>query len=141
MKKFAKEFILRGLVACGGGPLVLSIIYGILGAAGVVTALTPQEVCIGIVTITLLAFVAAGISAIYQIEQLPLACAILIHGAVLYATYILIYFINGWLQQQLTSILVFTAIFIVGYALIWLIIYAVEKRKTQKINDLLRSDS
>ena len=32
MKKFWKEFLLRGLVAAAGGPVVLAIIYGILGA-------------------------------------------------------------------------------------------------------------
>ena len=141
MKKFAKEFLLRGLIACAGGPIVLAIIYGILGATGSVTSLTPHEVCMGMLTVTLLAFIIAGMTAIYQMEQLPLASAILIHGAVLYATYILIYLLNGWLVRQLIPILVFTGVFVVSYAVIWLIIYAVEKRKTQKINDLLRSDS
>ena len=56
MKAFWKDFILRGLIASAGGPVVLAIIYGILGATGEVTALTPQEVCLGILTITLLSF-------------------------------------------------------------------------------------
>ncbi|MBE6917338.1 MAG: DUF3021 domain-containing protein [Ruminococcaceae bacterium] len=141
MKKFAKEFLFRGLIACAGGPVVLAIIYGILGATNTVTSLTPHEVCMGTLTITLLAFIVAGMTAIYQMEQLPLASAILIHGAALYATYILIYLLNGWLVNQLVPILVFTGVFIISYAVIWLIIYAGEKRKTQKINDLLHSDS
>ena len=141
MKKFAKEFLFRGLIASAGGPVVLAIIYGILGATNTVTTLTPQEVCLGILSITLLAFIVAGMTAIYQQERLPLMTAILIHAAVLYITYIVIYLLNGWLQQQVVPILVFSAIFIVSYALIWLIIYLVEKRRTQKINDLLRSDS
>lgn len=139
MKKFAKEFLFRGLISCGGGPVVLAIIYGILGATGTVEHFSPYEVCMGILTITLLAFIVAGMTAIYQMEQLPLICAILIHGAGLYTAYILTYLLNGWLLNQLTSILVFTGIFIAGYAVIWFIIYCVVKSKTKKINKILKA--
>lgn len=140
MKKFIKDFLLRGLVAAAGGPLILAIIYGILGATGVVTQLTPGEVCKGILSVILLAFVVGGMNAIYQLEKLPLASAIMIHGASLYVTYILIYLLNDWIEKQLTPILVFSGIFIVGYALVWLIIYIVNKSKIQKINDMLHKD-
>lgn len=139
MKKFWKEFLLRGLICAGGGPMVLAIIYGILGATGAVEALSPNEVCTGIVTITLLAFTAAGMTAIYQMEQFPLPIMILLHGGALYIAYILTYLINGWLQSSLLPILGFTGIFIVGYALIWLIIYSIEKAKAEKLNKLLKS--
>lgn len=141
MKKFAKEFLFRGLMAAAGGPIVLAIVYGILGATGTVSSFSPREVCLGIFTVTLLAFTVAGMTAIYQLEQLPLSSAILIHGAGLYATYILIYLINGWLKQQLIPILVFTGIFIAGYAVIWLIIYFAIKAKTQQINKKLKSST
>ena len=137
MKKFLKEFLLRGLICAAGGPLVLAIIYGILGATGAVDALSPIDVCRGILTITLLAFIAAGMTAIYQMEQLPLPTMILLHGGALYIAYLLTYLINGWLMNQLTSILIFTGIFIVGYAVIWLVIYCIEKAKTNKLNKLL----
>ena len=137
MKKFAKEFLLRGLIACGGGPVVLAIIYGILGATGTVSHLSLGEVCMGILTVTLLAFIVAGMTAIYQLEQLPLISAILIHGAGLYAAYILIYLLNGWLKQQLIPIAIFTAAFIAGYAVIWLIIYTLTKTKTDALNKKL----
>ena len=139
MKKFWKEFLLRGLICASGGPLVLAIIYGALGAAGAAEAFSPREVCLGIITITLLAFIAAGMTAIYQMEQLPLPIMILLHGGALYIAYILTYLLNGWLQNSLVPILVFTGIFIAGYVLIWLIIYCVERRKTHKLNKLLKS--
>ena len=139
MKKFAKEFLFRGLIACGGGPIVLAIIYGILGATGTVSHFSPNEVCIGILTITLLAFIVAGMTAIYQMEQLPLPIMILLHGGALYIAYILTYLFNGWLLNSLVPILVFTGIFITGYAIIWLIIYLVEKAKAEKLNKLLKS--
>lgn len=141
MKKFAKEFLLRGLMAAAGGPVVLAIVYGILGATGTVSSFSPREVCLGILTVTLLAFIVAGMTAIYQMEQLPLPSAILIHGAGLYMAYILIYLINGWLKQQLIPILVFTAVFIAGYAVIWLIIYSFIKAKTEQLNKKLNATS
>lgn len=138
MKNFWKEFLLRGLICAAGGPLVLALIYGILGATGAVDAFSPREVCLGILTITLLAFIAAGMTAIYQMEQLPLPIMILLHGGALYIAYILTYLLNGWLQNALVPILVFTGIFIAGYALIWLIIYLIERAKAEKLNKLLK---
>ena len=140
MKKFAKEFLLRGLLAAGGGPVVLAIIYGILGKTEVVSSFSPHEVCMGILTVTLLAFTVAGMTAIYQLEQLPLICAILIHGAGLYTVYILIYLLNGWLQHRLIPIAIFTAAFLAGYAVIWLIIYRITKNNTDRINKKLKNN-
>lgn len=138
MKRFWKEFLFRGLICASGGPIVLAIIYGILGASGTVEAFSPTEVCIGIVSIALMAFIAAGMTAIYQMEQLPLPIMILLHGGALYLVYILTYLINGWLQDSLIPVLVFTGIFVAGYAFIWLIVYCIEKNKTKKINKLLK---
>lgn len=138
MKKFWKEFLFRGLICASGGPIVLAILYGILGATGTVEAFSPREVCLGIVTITMLAFIAAGMTAIYQMEQLPLPIMILLHSGALYIAYIFTYLINGWLPNSLVPILVFTGIFIASYALIWLIIYCTEKLKTEKINKMLK---
>ena len=139
MKKFWKDFLLRGLICAGGGPVVLAVIYGILGFTGTVETITPTEVFTGILTISLLAVIAAGMTAIYQMEQLPLPIMILLHGGALYIAYILTYLINGWLETALVPILVFTGIFVVGYAVIWLIIYLVEKAKAEKLNRLLKN--
>ena len=140
MKKFLKEFLLRGLICASGGPLVLAIIYGILGATGTVESFSPREVCMGILTITLLAFIAAGMTAIYQMEQLPLPIMILLHGGALYIAYIMVYLLNGWLRQQLIPILVFTGIFVAGYTAIWLIIYTATKSKTNVLNKKLKGN-
>ena len=138
MKAFWKEFLLRGLLCASGGPLVLAIIYGILGATGAVESFTPREVCTGIVTISLLAFIVAGLTAIYRLEQLPLPMMILLHGGGLYIAYILTYLINGWLVSQLMPIAIFTGIFIAGYALIWLVIYLTTNARAKKLNKLLK---
>ena len=139
MKAFWKKFIFRGLICAAGGPIVLAVIYGILGATGTVQAFSPKEVCLGILTITLLAFTAAGMTAIYQVEQLPLPMMILLHGGALYIAYIVTYLLNGWLENSPAHILVFTGIFVAGYAIIWLIIYMIEKAKAEKLNHLLKN--
>ena len=137
MKKFLSDSFLKGLIAAAFGPPVLARVYWILGATGTVESFSPNEVALGILTIELLALVVGGMSTIYQQEQLPLATAILIHGGVLYIAYIVIYLINGWLQRQLKPILVFSVIFVAGYALIWLFIYLFNKCRTKKINQNL----
>ena len=138
MKTFWKEFFLRGLICAAGGPVVLAIIYGITGAIGAVESLNPTSVCLEILTITMLAFIAAGMTAVYQQEQLPLPIMILTHGGALYIAYLLTYLINGWLEKDWIPILVFTGIFLVGYGLVWLIIYLVEKKKADKLNQMLQ---
>ena len=141
MKKFIKEFLTRGLMAASGGPVVLAIIYGILGATGTVEALAPGQVCLSVLTITLMAFVAAGITCVYNQERLPLFPAILIHGITLYLDYILIYLVNGWLKQQLLPVLIFTAIFFGGFALVWLIIFLTTRNHTRSLNAHIEIDN
>lgn len=139
--KHALEFLKRGLMAASGGPVILAIVYGCLGAAGEVTGLTPWEVCVGILTVTLMAFVAGGITMIYQVEQLPLLSAILIHGGVLYLDYLMMYLLNGWIPRDVNGIGIFTAVFVVGYAVTWLGIYLSIRRKTERINRRLPKES
>ncbi len=138
MKKTVLEFIRRGISACGLGPVVLAVLYLILQHHGAVETLTVNQVCIGIFSITALAFIAGGMNAIYQIEQLPLMVAILIHGSILYISYLVTYLINDWLEWGTAPILVFSGIFVVGYFVIWLIIYSIIKRNTKKLNKVLK---
>ena len=138
MKSIVFGFLRRGVAACGFGPVVLAVVYWILHHVAGVETLTVQAVCIGILSLTGLAFVAGGMNVIYQIERLPLMVAILIHGAVLYAGYLLTYLMNGWLQQGIMPLLVFTVIFVVGYLVIWFVIYAITKSRTAKINEALK---
>lgn len=138
MKKTVSEFFKRGFIACGFGPLVLAIIYLILKSQASLETLTVDEVCTGIFSLAALAFVAGGLNVVYQIERLPLAIAIFIHGIVLYAVYLATYLINGWLMEGITPFLVFTAIFVVGYLVIWAIIYMATRKKTEKLNEMLK---
>ena len=138
MKKIILEFLRRGFVACGLGPMVLAVLYLILQRNGVIEMLTVNEVCVGIVSLSALAFLAGGMNVIYQVERMPLMAAILIHGGVLYVSYLLTYLVNGWLEWGITPILVFTGIFALGYLVIWAFIYAVTKRNTARVNEGLQ---
>lgn len=138
MKKNVLEFLRRGLTACGFGPIVLAILYLILQHQGAVQTLTVNEVCLGIFSLTALAFIAGGMNVIYQIERLPLMAAIFIHGSVLYVTYLVTYLINDWLEWGVTPILVFSCIFVLGYLVVWAIIYAITRRNTDRLNEMLK---
>ena len=138
MKKFVLEFLRRGLIAAGIGPIVLAIVYLILQQTAAVETLSINQVCIGIFSITALAFIAGGMNAIYQIERLPLMVAILIHCGVLYIGYLGTYLLNDWLDFGVMPIVVFSAIFVVGYIVIWAIIYSIIKRRAAKLNKMLK---
>lgn len=138
MKKYFLEFIHRGLVAAGLGPIVLAIIYLILQYQRAIDTLTVNETCLGIISLTALAFIAGGMNVLYQVERLPLMIAILIHGSVLYIGYLATYLLNGWLQSGITPILVFTVIFVLGYLLVWAVIYFITQRRTDRLNEMLK---
>ena len=138
MKKFVLEFVCRGFIATGLGPIVLAIVYLILKQSAAIDTLTVNQVCIGIFSLSVLAFIAGGMNAIYQVERMPLMTAILIHGGVLYIGYLGTYLLNDWLDFGIIPIIVFTAIFVVGYIVIWAIIYSIIKRNTAKLNEMLK---
>jgi len=138
MNKIVKEFLRRGIAACGLGPIVLAILYLILQHNGIVKTLTVNEVCVGIFSMSALAFIAGGMNAIYQIERLPLMVAIFIHGSVLYVSYLITYLVNDWLDWGTAPVLVFTCVFVIGYLLIWAIIHSIIKRNTDRINEVLK---
>ena len=138
MKKTILEFLRRGLVACGFGPLVLAVLYLILQHKCGVQMLTVNEVCLGIVSLSALAFIAGGMNVLYRIERLPLMAAILIHGVVLYVSYLAVYLLNGWLEQGAAPVLIFSVVFVLGYLLIWAVIYSVTKKRTARLNDILK---
>jgi hypothetical protein len=138
MKRFITDFFRRGLIACGFGPIVLAVLYLILHYKGLIDTLTVNQVCTGIFSIAVLAFTAGGMNAVYHIERLPLMSAILIHGIILYFSYLGAYLLNDWIEWGITPILVFTGIFIVAYLVIWAIIYSIIRRNTKQLNKILK---
>ena len=138
MKERILEFVQRGLSACGLGPIVLAIIYLVLQQQDSLDFLTVNEVCTGIFSLTALAFIVGGMGVIYQIERLPLMVAILIHGCVLFASYLVTYLVNGWLKSERIPVMMFTVIFVLGYLLIWVFIYIANRKNTARVNEKLK---
>lgn len=137
MKRFLLNFLRRGTVAAGIGPIVLAAVYLILGESGTLPSLTPTQAAVGILSLAVLAFIAGGLNALYAIERLPLMLAILIHGGALYLAYLGTYLVNGWLEGGALPIVIFSAIFAAGYFVIWAAVYAIVKRSTARINRAL----
>lgn len=138
MKKHILDFLRRGLLACGFGPLALAAIYLVLQGTIDLSLLSVNEAVTGILSLYALAFIAGGMNFIYQIERLPLMVAILIHGAVLYVSYLCTYLLNSWLEWNVISLLAFTGIFVIGYVIIWVIICSIIRKNTEKINSGLK---
>jgi len=138
MRKFVGEFLHRGFIACGFGPIIWAIIIHILSRQNdVVQTIPANEVVLGILTSALLAFIAGGINAIYIIERIPLIFAIFIHAVILYLDYIVIYLVNGWMKAEMKILTVFTVCFFLGFAIIWAMIYFYTRKSTDKMNKKL----
>lgn len=141
MKKHILDFLKRGCMAAFGGPVILAIIYGSLGSTGAAETIPAGDVCRGILSVTVMAFIAAGITAIYQVEQFPLPLAIATHAVVLYLDYLLMYLLNSWLPRNSHAIALFSVIFAAGFALVWLIIWLVTRQSTRRLNEKMRGDA
>ncbi len=137
MKKFIKEFCKRGLMFAWGGPFITAIVWLSLSASGKIDALNVNQVVIGIFSTTFLAFIAAGVTAIHQIDSIPKPFASLIHGSILYIDYLGIYLLNGWME--FSHLWIFTLFFLLVFALIWLSIYIPNRIRVEKMNKMLES--
>ncbi len=126
---------MRGAAFAWGGPVILAMVWTILKANGKIDVLKVDEVVLGIVSTTVMAFVAAGISYVYEIETLPKSFAALIQATVLYIGYMGIYLLNGWLPVN--KIWAFTVIFVIVFIVIWLCIYIPTRHKVDRMNNTL----
>lgn len=138
MKKYIREFILRGLIFGGFGPIVLGIIYVIIQQTNKDFSLTGIEVCIAIISIYLLAFVQGGASVFNQIEQWHLSKSLLFHFLTLYIAYVACYLVNTWIPFEPLVLLIFTAIFVLGYFVIWVSVYIGVKITSKTLNSKIK---
>lgn len=135
MNRFVREFLRRGMLFAWGGPVIVAFVWLCLERTGQVTELAVGEAVLGVFSSAVLAFVAAGITGVYQIEQLPKPIAGLIHLAVLYVDYLAVYLLNGWIKTEVVT--VFTVIFVAGFVLIWGAVYFTVSRSVAKMNRLV----
>lgn len=137
-KKHVKNFFLRGLAFGGFGPIIVGIVYLILSFTVENFSLSGVEAFTAIISIYLLAFVHAGASVFNQIDSWSVPKSLLAHFSLLYISYILCYVINSWIPFEPMVLLIFTAIFVVTYFIIWFTVYAIIKSTEKKLNKNLR---
>lgn len=139
MNKYVKEFLKRGLIFGGFGPIILSIIYFIIGLSKTDFSLKPNEVVLGTISIYILAFIHAGASIFNQIESWSVPKSLLAHLSCLYFAYLLCYLINTWIAFDIKVIIIFTLIFIISYFIIWITVYLIVKRTSKQLNSKLNN--
>lgn len=137
MNKYVKEFLHRGLIFGGFGPIITAIVMLILSHTINDFTLTGNEMFLGVVSTYVLAFVHAGTSVFHQIEHWSLMKALLCQLGTLYAAYVTTYLVNCWIPFNLSVVLIFTAIFVVTYLVIWGIVYLCVKNTSRKLSKKL----
>ena len=138
MNKYLKEFLHRGLMFGGFGPIVVGIVYAILSKTVDSFSLEGTEVLIAILSTYLLAFVQAGATVFNQIEDWPVPKSLLCHFVTLYVAYSLGYILNSWIPFEPMVLVIFSLIFAVTFFIIWIIVYLSVKTVSRKMNSKLR---
>lgn len=140
MKKYVKEFFVRGLIFGGFGPIILAIIYYFISVFNKDVLFVGKEILLGVVTVYLLAFVHAGASVFNQIEEWGLNKSIGFHFGALYVAYSFCYLINSWIPFDLKVFGIFTGIFVAVYVVVWLVVNLCVRKTSHMLNDSLNSN-
>ncbi len=138
MNKYVKEFLHRGLIFSGLGPVVLGIIYIILHASGVKIELGAWDVFKAIVSTYIMAFVHAGASVFPTIDHWSKVKAAFFQGISIYTVYLVGYLINSWIPFSFLAIGLYTGCFVLGFATIWIVFYVTAKKATKRMNEKLK---
>ena len=138
MNKYVKEFLHRGLIFGGFGPVVVGIVFAILQYTVEGFSLGGTQVLLAIISTYLIAFVQAGGSVLNQIETRFPILMTGAHLSLLYVTYVGAYLLNSWIPFRPEALGIFTAAFVIGYAVIWLTVYISVKAVSRKLNGKLK---
>lgn len=137
MNKYVKEFLHRGLMFGGFGPIITAIVMLILSHAINGFSLTGNEMFLSVVSTYVLAFVHTGTSVFHQIEHWSVIKALLCQLCTLYSAYVICYLMNSWLPFDITVIAIFTCIFVAVYLVVWGIVYLCVKNASKKMSEKL----
>lgn len=137
MNKYVKEFLHRGLMFGGFGPIITAIVMLVLSHTINNFTLTGNEMFLGVISTYVLAFVHAGSSIFNQIEHWSIMKALLCQLGTLYAVYVICYLINSWIPFDIIVVAIFTIIFILTYLVIWCTVYLCVKNTSKKMSEKL----
>ncbi len=137
MNTHVKNFLLRGMIFGGFGPIVMAGIYLALSLSISGFSLSGDEVFFAVLSTYLLAFLQAGASVFREIERIPFAVSNLMHFGLLYIAYTACYLVNAWIPFDGRVVLIFTGIFAVGYLVVWLSVYFSIRLVSNRFNERL----
>ena len=140
MNCYVKEFLKRGLMFGGFGPIVAGIVYLILEISSVDLKLTGLNVFSAILTTYVMAFIQAGSGVFNQIETWPKVKSLFFQMTSIYVVYMGGYLINNWIPFKVEVIIIFTCVFVATYLSIWLTVYFVTKNISKKLNEKLNNE-
>ena len=135
--KYLKEFLYRGLVFGGFGPIVMALIYCIIQFTSESFLLTGTDAALAIVSTYLLAFIHAGASVFNSIESWSVPKSLGVHFSMLYFAYITCYLINRWIPFDVIFLIIFTLVFITIYFAVWITVYVSVCHVQRKLNKKL----
>ncbi len=138
MNKYLKEFLKRGFMFSGLGPVVSAIIYFIISLCDEGFSLSGAEILIAVISTYLLAFVQAGVTVFNQIEHWSVPKSFACHFSSLYCSYVLCYLVNSWIPFDFTVVIVFSLIFAVTFLIIWITVFLTVRQLSRKLNKKLR---
>lgn len=138
MNKYLKEFLHRGLIFSGFGPVVLGIILFIVSKTVDDFSISGEQILLGIASTYILAFVQAGATVFNQIEHWSTPKSLFCHFGMLYAVYVMCYVLNSWIPFEWGVIGVFTAIFVAVFFTVWFTVYFIVKATSKKLNAKLK---
>ncbi len=138
MNIYVKEFIKRGLMFSGLGPVTAAIVIFIISLFEGNLQLDGLQVLIMAVSTYILAFVQAGATVFNQIEHWSVPKSLACHFSSLYAVYVLCYLVNTWIPFNINVILTFTAIFVAVFFIIWTVVFLAVRHLSKKLNKNLR---
>ncbi len=137
MNKYLKQYLLRGLIFGGFGPIIAGIVFLILQHTNTAIDLNGTQFFWAIISTYLLAFIQAGASVFNQIESWSTAKSLGVHFLSIYLAYSACYILNSWIPFDWVVIAIFSAIFIVLYLVIWFTVYLIVKNTSKKLNSAI----
>ena len=134
MNKYVKEYLKRGLIFGGFGPIVFGIVIMIIGFTGTAIDLKGWQILLAIASTYILAFVQAGSSIFEQIDSWSHAKSMILHLLSIYVVYLGTYLVNSWIPFNYVVVIIFSASVIVGFIIIWLIAYLITNKVKNELN-------
>lgn len=140
MNYYVKEFLKRGLIFSGLGPIVAGIVYVIIELSGTKLSLSGFEVFLAILTTYIIAFVQAGSSVFNQVEKWSKVKSMFFQLISIYVVYIGGYLLNKWIPFKIEVIIIVSVTLIAIFLIIWLTVFLITKKVSKNLNDKLNAE-